>query len=93
MSLKDPLNTDEPDWSAPEHAEHKSYSCRSCGEFLGSHGVKFWNGWPWCPIHYRQMVALSMEGQDLRELEGQEQAARQDIERDDFVDEMNRSRR
>ena len=82
MSLQDPLNTDERDWSAPTHAEHTARTCRGCGAIL-AHGdpITFWNGWPWCAEPcYRQMVALSLTPEQ-RELE---RAAQQDIERDDF---------
>lgn len=75
----DPDIWDDP---TPHHAEHKSYSCRACGTPLGSHGVKFWNGWPWCAEHYQQMTALAMD-QVTRDLAGEEAASRADIERDD----------
>ena len=60
----DPLNTDERDWSAPTHSEHKAHTCRSCGTVLtSSDRFHFFNGWPWCADPcYREIVKLAMAG-------------------------------
>lgn len=69
MSYHDPLNTDERDWSAPEHSERKHSSCRECGEILAP-AIHQWNGWFWCQKHYREITLLAMD-QVTRELAGE----------------------
>lgn len=91
MSFYKREDPDPEDWT-PHHSDRTVYKCRhfGCEEVL-IHAVKFFNGWPWCQKHYREVTALAMDAmQDNRELEGQEQASRADIERDDTYNRVRR---
>lgn len=62
MSLHDPLNTDERDWNAPTHSEHKVHICRGCKAVLAHGEGNQFNGWFWCAEPcYREVVALYMQ--------------------------------
>lgn len=81
MSLHDPLNTDERDWNAPAHSDHKVHICRGCKAVLAHGEGNQFNGWFWCAEPcYREVVSLWL-------------AQPAELVTDAEFDQMNRSRR